>query len=161
VTNSQQQAGFRCFQDLSTDIPTRQQVLQPFIACSISHSHEAYVFHAPQVLESNPLLEAFGNAKTVRNDNSSRFGKFVEIQFNKAGRISGAAVRTYLLERSRVVQLTDPERNYHIFYQVRLGGGRVSLDLRCVEEAAERNHYNHDGESQQKGRKRSRIVHLT
>ena len=72
----------------------------------------------PQVLESNPLLEAFGNAKTVRNDNSSRFGKFVEIQFNGQGRISGAAVRTYLLERSRVVQLTDPERNYHIFYQV-------------------------------------------
>ena len=71
-----------------------------------------------QVLESNPLLEAFGNAKTTRNDNSSRFGKFVELQFNKAGRISGAAVRTYLLERSRVVQLTDPERNYHVFYQV-------------------------------------------
>lgn len=72
-----------------------------------------------QVLESNPLLEAFGNAKTVRNDNSSRFGKFVEIQFSAAGRISGAAVRTYLLERSRVVQTNDPERNYHIFYQVR------------------------------------------
>ena len=71
-----------------------------------------------QVLESNPLLEAFGNAKTTRNDNSSRFGKFVEIQFSKAGRISGAAVRTYLLERSRVVQVNDPERNYHIFYQV-------------------------------------------
>ncbi|GMN53057.1 hypothetical protein TIFTF001_022207 [Ficus carica] len=69
-----------------------------------------------QVLESNPVLETFGNAKTVRNNNSSRFGKFVEIQFDKNGRISGAAVRTYLLERSRVCQISDPERNYHCFY---------------------------------------------
>ncbi|GJW97303.1 myosin-15 isoform X1 [Tanacetum coccineum] len=75
-----------------------------------------------QVLESNPLLEAFGNARTVRNDNSSRFGKFVEIQFDANGRISGAAIRTYLLERSRVVQITDPERNYHIFYQLCASG---------------------------------------
>ncbi|KAA8546249.1 hypothetical protein F0562_003012 [Nyssa sinensis] len=75
-----------------------------------------------QVLESNPLLEAFGNARTVRNDNSSRFGKFVEIQFDANGRISGAAIRTYLLERSRVVQIADPERNYHCFYQLCASG---------------------------------------
>ncbi|CAN4110466.1 unnamed protein product [Withania somnifera] len=71
-----------------------------------------------QVLESNPVLEAFGNAKTVKNNNSSRFGKFVEIQFDKQTKISGAAVRTYLLERSRVCQVSDPERNYHCFYML-------------------------------------------
>ncbi|AQK76158.1 myosin2 [Zea mays] len=71
-----------------------------------------------QVLQSNPVLEAFGNAKTVRNNNSSRFGKFVEIQFDQKGKISGAAVRTYLLERSRVCQISDPERNYHCFYMI-------------------------------------------
>ncbi|GAV84916.1 LOW QUALITY PROTEIN: Myosin_head domain-containing protein/Myosin_N domain-containing protein, partial [Cephalotus follicularis] len=68
-----------------------------------------------QFLVSNPVLEAFGNAKTVRNNNSSRFGKFVEIQFDKNVRISGAAIRTYLLERSRVC-ISNPERNYHCFY---------------------------------------------
>ncbi|XVE84815.1 hypothetical protein DITRI_Ditri17bG0043100 [Diplodiscus trichospermus] len=74
-----------------------------------------------KVLESNPVLEAFGNAKTVRNNNSSRFGKFVEIQFDQRGSISGAAIRTYLLERSRVCQVSDPERNYHCFYMLCAG----------------------------------------
>ena len=73
------------------------------------------------MLESNPLLEAFGNAKTVRNDNSSRFGKFVEIDFDGAGRVPGASINTYLLERSRVVSVNAPERSYHIFYQLCAG----------------------------------------
>ncbi|KAL3147636.1 hypothetical protein ABBQ38_014686 [Trebouxia sp. C0009 RCD-2024] len=74
-----------------------------------------------QVLESNPLLEAFGNAKTSRNDNSSRFGKFTEISFDAGGRVTGAAISTYLLERSRVVSVSTPERSYHIFYQLLAG----------------------------------------
>ncbi|CAG9464022.1 unnamed protein product [Pedinophyceae sp. YPF-701] len=81
-----------------------------------------------QVLSSNPLLEAFGNAKTVRNNNSSRFGKFMEIQFSANGRVSGAAIRTYLLERSRIVAINDPERSYHIFYQLCAGASKSERD---------------------------------
>ena len=70
-----------------------------------------------QVLACNPFLEAFGNAKTVRNDNSSRFGKFLKIEY-EAGRIIGASMQHYLLEKARVVSPSDAERNYHIFYQL-------------------------------------------
>nr|XP_020476628.1 unconventional myosin-Vc isoform X2 [Monopterus albus] len=71
-----------------------------------------------KVLASNPVTEAIGNAKTIRNDNSSRFGKYTEISFDKRYRIIGANMRTYLLEKSRVVFQADNERNYHIFYQM-------------------------------------------
>ncbi|XP_056138617.1 unconventional myosin-Vc [Lampris incognitus] len=71
-----------------------------------------------KVLASNPVTEAIGNAKTTRNDNSSRFGKYTEIGFDRRYRIIGANMRTYLLEKSRVVFQTENERNYHIFYQL-------------------------------------------
>ncbi|EQC30122.1 hypothetical protein, variant [Saprolegnia diclina VS20] len=72
-----------------------------------------------KVLKSNPLLEAFGNAKTVRNDNSSRFGKFTQLQFDADQRMVGAKCRHYLLEKSRVIGQAEYERNYHIFYQLK------------------------------------------
>ena len=70
-----------------------------------------------RILESNPLLESFGNAKTIRNDNSSRFGKFTELQFDASSRLIGSISRTYLLEKSRVVNQSEGERNFHIFHQ--------------------------------------------
>lgn len=74
--------------------------------------------HIKRIVESNPLLESFGNAQTVRNDNSSRFGKFVELELNASCRLAGSRCRTYLLEKSRVVGQDAGERNYHIFYQM-------------------------------------------
>jgi myosin V len=71
-----------------------------------------------KVIQSNPILEAFGNAKTMRNDNSSRFGKFIKLEFNKDNILTGAQIETYLLEKIRVINQSKDERNFHIFYQL-------------------------------------------
>jgi len=80
-----------------------------------------------RVLASSPIMEAIGNAKTTRNDNSSRFGKYIEIDFSKSFHIIGASMRTYLLEKSRVVFQASEERNYHIFYQMCAARDRAEL----------------------------------
>ncbi|XP_039753066.1 myosin heavy chain, muscle isoform X17 [Pararge aegeria] len=82
-----------------------------------------------QVVQTNPVLEAFGNAKTVRNDNSSRFGKFIRIHFGPSGKLAGADIETYLLEKARVISQQALERSYHIFYQMMSGSVKGLKDI--------------------------------
>jgi myosin protein heavy chain len=107
-----------------------KKVIQYLAAVASSKSTSGKAAHGElesQLLQANPLLEAFGNAKTVKNDNSSRFGKFIRINFDASGFIAGANIETYLLEKARIIRQAEEERTFHIFYQLLNG---ASLEYR-------------------------------
>ncbi|KAG7904008.1 hypothetical protein KL935_000147 [Ogataea polymorpha] len=112
-------------------------IMRYFASVDSDHNNYDMSDTEKQILATNPIMEAFGNAKTTRNDNSSRFGKYLEILFDQNVVIIGASIRTYLLERSRLVFQPATERNYHIFYQMVEGldeASKKEFGLSSVED---------------------------
>jgi myosin-1 len=98
-----------------------KQIMQFITSVSKTTSSSKKNFVSSCLLASNPVLEAFGNAQTIRNNNSSRFGKYMMMQFDFLGDVVGGLVTIYLLEKSRVIKQSAGERNFHIFYQLLQG----------------------------------------
>uniref|UniRef100_A0A671K5G0 Unconventional myosin-X-like n=1 Tax=Sinocyclocheilus anshuiensis TaxID=1608454 RepID=A0A671K5G0_9TELE len=93
------------------------------------------------IVQSSPIMEAFGNAKTVYNNNSSRFGKFIQLHFSQSGNIQGGCVIDYLLEKNRVVRQNPGERNYHIFYALLSGAKYEHIEMYMLADSPEAYHY--------------------
>lgn len=104
-----------------------------------------------QLLQANPILEAFGNSKTVKNDNSSRFGKFIRVHFDSTGCISGANIEFYLLEKSRVLKQSSNERSFHIFYQLLKGLSKAQREQFILEDSLSKYKYMSNGDSKLAG----------
>eukprot|EP00039_Didymoeca_costata_P012699 m.184053 g.184053 ORF g.184053 m.184053 type:complete len:928 (+) comp15556_c0_seq2:1512-4295(+) len=111
---------------------------------AVSGSNEQVNAVKNKLLSTNPVLEAFGNAKTVRNDNSSRFGKYMDLQFDFKGYPTGGFVTTYLLEKARVVRQSEGDRNFHIFYQMLASGAG---NKRGLQNSADKYSYLNQGNS--------------
>ncbi|XP_077299658.1 unconventional myosin 61F isoform X2 [Arctopsyche grandis] len=114
-----------------------------YIAARTEHLRNVHVVKE-KLLQSNPVLESFGNAKTNKNENSSRFGKYMDIQFNYEGGPVGGNIINYLLEKSRVVSQVQGERNFHIFYQLLAGGDANTLNRLKLENNPEMYNYTKD-----------------
>ena len=97
---------------------TKKVITYLAIVASSTKKSEKKVTLEDQIVATNPILESYGNAKTSRNDNSSRFGKFIRIHFNVSGKLAGCDIVSYLLEKSRITEQQEVERSYHIFYQL-------------------------------------------
>ena len=90
-----------------------------------------------RIVDTLPVLESFGNAKTLRNDNSSRFGRYTELHFDEEDNVCGVSVDTFLLEKSRLVEQAEGERNFHIFYQMLAGLGKAEREVLGLTRAAD------------------------
>ncbi|XP_066291103.1 unconventional myosin-XV-like isoform X2 [Branchiostoma lanceolatum] len=118
------------------------KLIVQFLAASCNSTNTSLI--TEQILEANPLLESFGNAKTVKNDNSSRFGKYLELQYTN-GVITGAKTTDYLLEKSRIVSQAPYERNYHIFYEMLAGMTEADKNKYGLQQAQSYYYLNQGG----------------